>query len=93
MLWDFPACIRSRTAFLQKIQMEIAGSFDALDGLGNVFILENELWEENLASHLGLVKEFIVDIWEERYMAIVSAKNSPVLSLWRGCCWGCAVTR
>ena len=25
----------------------------------------NESWEENFASFLGLVKEFIVDIWEE----------------------------
>ena len=30
------------------------------------FVLGNELWEQNFASRLDLVTEFIVDIWEER---------------------------
>ena len=70
VLWDCPAYSRSRTAFLQKLQMEMGDSyesFDVLDSLGKAsFILGNELWEENFASRLSLVKEFIVDIWEER---------------------------
>ena len=41
-------------------------SFDALDSIGKAsLILGNELWEENLALCLGLVKEFIIDILEE----------------------------
>ena len=59
MLWDCPAYSRSRSAFLQKLQMELGdsyGSFDVLDSLGKAsFILGNELWEENFASRLGLV--------------------------------------
>ena len=44
---------------------DIYGSFDVLDSLGKAsFILRNEIWE-NFALYLGLVKEFIVDIWEE----------------------------
>ena len=59
VLWDFPAYSMSRNAFLQKLQMELGdsyGSFNVLDSVEKAsFILGNELWEENFASHLGLV--------------------------------------
>ena len=70
VLWDCPAYSRTRTAFLQKLLMELRdsyGSFDALDSQRKAsFILGNKLWEQNFALRLDLVKEFIVDIWEER---------------------------
>ena len=57
-------------AYLQNLQMKLeddCGSFDALDNLGNAsFILGNEFWEQNFDSHLDLVKEFIIDIWERK---------------------------
>ena len=41
--------------------------FEALDSVGKAsFVLGNELWEEHFDSLLGLVKDFIISIWEER---------------------------
>ena len=59
VLWDCPAYSMRRTAFLQKLQMELGdsyGSYNALDSVRKVsFILGNELWERNncFASRLG----------------------------------------
>ena len=37
-----------------------------------VYVLGSELWEENFEDTLRLVKEFIVDVWEERKQKLYS---------------------
>ena len=53
-------------------------SFNALDSLGKAsFILGNELWEEKFASHLGLVKEYIVDLGGTQFKTIRQFTQQP----------------
>ena len=45
----------------------IGDSFEQLSDIDKtVYVLGSELWEENFEEMLGLVKEFIIDVWEAR---------------------------
>ena len=70
VLWDCPAYSNSRSTFLQKLKTILGDSYEnfrVLDSLGKAsFILGNELWEEHFDTRLALVKEYIIDIWEDR---------------------------
>ena len=71
MLWECSAYYysNSRADFLLNLQEKLGNGFehfDALDSLGKLsFILGSELWEEHFDSLLPLVKDYVVNIWEE----------------------------
>ena len=74
--------------FLVKLKASLGGSyarFEAMSGLDkSSFVLGNELWEEHFESLLALVKAYIIDIWEERNMVMLSVLNNPILTLQLG---------
>ena len=41
------------------------------------YVLGSELWEENFEDALGLVKEFIVDVWEVRKQKLYGEDTYP----------------
>ena len=71
---------KSRADFLLKLQEKLGNGFerfDALDSLGkSSFILGSELWEEHFDSLLPLVKDYIVNIWEERKIKLYGDDSS-----------------
>ena len=70
----------SRADLLLKLQEKLGNGFerfDALDSLGkSSFILGSELWEEHFDSLLPLVKDDVVDIWEERKIKLYGDDSS-----------------
>ena len=76
-----------RAKILLKLKASLGSSyarFEAMDK--SSFVLGNELWEEHFESLLALVKEYIIDIWEERKSnpVMLSVLNNPVLTLQLG---------
>lgn len=70
VLWECPAYGRSRAEFLSKLEETIGSDyehFNSLDNLGkSCFVLGNEQWEKHFESLLHIVKDYIVEVWEER---------------------------
>ena len=56
----------------------IGDSFEQLSDIDKTaYVLSSELWEENFEDMLGLVKEFIVDVWEVRKQKLYGEDTSP----------------
>ena len=87
-LWDCSAYTSIRAQFLLKLKASLGGSYARFEAMSSLdkssFVLGNELWEEHFESLLALVKAYIIDIWEERYMVMLSVLNNPVFTLQLG---------
>ena len=91
VLLECPAYSSLRSNFLVGLQGKLGDdgfeNFQSLDSFRKAsFILGSELWEDRFGSLLGLVKGFILDVWELGYTAIIPAYNRPSLRLRLGSC-------
>ena len=68
VLWECPAYSSLRSNFLvAHLGMIGFEHFQPLDSFRKAsFIMGSELWEDKIGSVLGLVKGFILDVWELR---------------------------
>ena len=79
---------------LQELLGDRFEHFESLDSFQKAsFVLGSELWEDDFSSMLGLVKDYIVDVWElqkARLYNEISAFHSPMSEfIWGiGGCWG-----
>ena len=83
MLWERSAYSSSRADFLLELQEKLGNGFERFDALGkSSFILGSELWEEHFDSLLPLVKDYVVDIWEEGKIVMTHPSLSPKPGIW-----------
>ena len=70
MLWDCPAYISIRSAFMLELRRELGGRFEHFRSLDSFekssYVLGSEAWEEYSSGLLGLIKDFVLSVWEER---------------------------
>ena len=68
VLWECSAYSSTRASFMKKLQELLEDDYEDFESLENVeklsFALGSELWESKFDALLGLVKEYIVDVWE-----------------------------
>ena len=61
-------CIRS--AFMLELRRELGDRFEHFQSLDSFekssYVLGSEAWEENSSGLLGLIKDFVLSVWEER---------------------------
>ena len=67
MLWDCPAY---RSAFMLELRRELGDRFEHFQSLDSFekssYVLGSEAWEEYSSGLLGLIKDFVLSVWEER---------------------------
>ena len=70
VLWDCPAYVSIRSAFMLELRRELGDRFEhfqSLDGFEkSSYVLGSEAWEEFSSGLLGLIKDFVLSVWEER---------------------------
>ena len=68
MLWECSAYSSTRASFMKKLQELLEDDYEDFESLENVeklsYVLGIELWESKFHVLLGLVKEYIVYVWE-----------------------------
>ena len=62
--WECPASSSIRADFLRECIGDSVSYFEAMNSSDKAF--GSELWEEHFESLLALVKEYIIEMWEER---------------------------
>ena len=70
MLWDCPAYVSIRSAFMLELRRELGDRFEHFQSLDSFekssYVLGSEAWEEYSSGLLGLIKDFVLSVWEER---------------------------
>ena len=70
VLWDFPAYVGIRSAFMLELRRELGDRFEHFQSLDSFekssYVLGSEAWEEYSSGLLGLIKDFVLSVWEER---------------------------
>ena len=70
VLWDCPAYVSIRSAFMLELRRELGGRFEHFQSLDSFekssYVLGSEAWEEYSSGLLGLIKDFVLSVWEER---------------------------
>ena len=70
VLWDCPAYASSRSAFMFELRRELGDRFEHFQSLDSFakssYVLGSEAWEEYSSGLLGLIKDFVLSVWEER---------------------------
>ena len=70
VLWDCPAYVSIRSAFMLELRRELGDRFEHFQGLDSFekssYVLGSEAWEEYSSGLLGLIKDFVLSVWEER---------------------------
>ena len=64
VLWDCPAYVSIRSAFMLELRRELGDRFDSFEK--SSYVLGSEAWEEYSSGLLGLIKHFVLSVWEER---------------------------
>ena len=63
------SCI-CRSAFMLELRRELGGRFEHFQSLDSFekssYVLGSEAWEEYSSGLLGLIKDFVLSVWEER---------------------------
>ena len=77
MLWDCPAYVSIRSAFMLELRRELGDRFEHFQSLDSFkkssYVLGSEAWEEYCSGLLGLVKDFVLSVWEERKVRLYGA--------------------
>ena len=84
MLWDCPAYVSIRSAFMLELRRELGDRFEHFQSLDSFekssYVLGSEAWEEYSS---GLFKDFVLSVWEERkvrlYGVFFTTLSMPVL--------------
>ena len=89
VLWECSAYGSTRASFMKKLQELLKDDYEDFESLENVekssYVLGCELWESRFDGLLGLVKEYIVVVWELRTHELYdSDSESGLLSLCLG---------
>ena len=67
VLWDCPAYV---SAFMLELRRELGDRFEHFQSLDSFekssYVLGSEAWEEYSSGLLGLIKDFVLSVWEER---------------------------
>ena len=91
VLWECSAYGSIRASFMKKLQELLKDdyNYEDFESLENVekssYVLGSELWESRFDGVLGLVKEYIVVVWELRTHELYdSDSESGLLSLYLG---------
>ena len=70
VLWDCPAYVSIRSAFMLELRRELGDRFEHFQSLYSFekssYVLGSEAWEEYSSGLLGLIKDFVLSVWEER---------------------------
>ena len=70
VLWDCPAYVSIRSAFMLELRRELGDRFEHFQSLDSFekssYVLGSEVWEEYSSGLLGLIKDFVLSVWEER---------------------------
>ena len=70
VLWDCPAYVSIRNAFMLELRRELGDRFEHFQSLDSFekssYVLGSEVWEEYSSGLLGLIKDFVLSVWEER---------------------------
>ena len=70
VLWDCPAYASIRSAFMLELRRELGDRFEHFQSLDSFekssYVLGSEAWEEYSSGLLGLIKDFVLSVWEER---------------------------
>ena len=70
VLWDCPAYTSIRSAFMLELRRELGDRFEHFQSLDSFeklsYVLGSEAWEEYSSGLLGLIKDFVLSVWEER---------------------------
>ena len=70
VLWDCPGYVSIRSAFMLELRRELGGRFEHFQSLDSFekssYVLGSEAWEEYSSGLLGLIKDFVLSVWEER---------------------------
>ena len=70
VLWDCPANVSIRSAFMLELRRELGDRFEHFQSLDSFekssYVLGSEAWEEYSSGLLGLIKDFVLSVWEER---------------------------
>ena len=68
VLWECSAYSSTRACFIKKLQELLEDVYEDFQSLDKVekssYVLGSELWENKFDGLLGLVKEYIIDVWE-----------------------------
>ena len=87
MLWDCPAYVSIRSAFMLELRRELGDRFEHFQSLDSFekssYVLGSEEWEEYSSGLLGLIKDFVLSVWEER-MANTLTFTSLILRMTLG---------
>ena len=70
VLWDCPAYVSIRSAFMLELRRELGDRFEHFQSLDSFekssYVLGSEAWEEYSSGLLGLIKDFVLSVWEEK---------------------------
>ena len=70
VLWDFPAHVSIRSAFMLELRRELGDRFEHFQSLDSFekssYVLGSEAWEEYSSGLLGLIKDFVLSVWRTR---------------------------
>ena len=85
VLWESSAYSSTRASFMKKLQELLEDDYEDFESLENVekssYVLGSELWESKFDGLLGLVKEYIVDMWEIRKHKLYDSDSGSGLQL------------
>ena len=88
MLWDCPAYVSIRSAFMLELRRELGDRFEHFQSLDSFekssYVLGSEAWEEYSSGLLGLIKDFVLSVWELGYMANTLTFTSLILRMTLG---------
>ena len=84
VLWECSTYDSSRVIFVEHLRELLGDGYADFVTLNNVektaYVLGNENWGSNFSSLLALVKEYILEIWEERKQKIYGEDSCPCYS-------------
>ena len=82
ILWTCPAYSRCHTFFFSIKKKTLQKEFESFKSCNTVgkscFILGEELWESHYEELLGLVKSYIIDIWEMHKSKLYNSGTGPL---------------
>ena len=82
MLWDCPAYVSIRSAFMLELRRELGDRFEHFQSLDSFekssYVLGSEAWEEYSSGLLGLIKDFVLSVWEERKVPPSAMRNDEI---------------
>ena len=85
VLWECSAYSSTRASSMKKLQELLEEDYEDFESLESVeessYVLGSEMWESKFDGLLGLVKEYIVDVWEIRKLKLYDSDSGFDLQL------------